>query len=90
MRTRLTVLYGIFAFLFIFYCPMMHLFIGQKTRWYNLLRIGFERSEIRICVPKSILEAFSIKATVGSVDIYSIVCNGDIDIETNTGNIRFE
>ena len=60
----------------------------QKTRWYNLLRIGFKRSEIRICVPKSILKALSIKAAVGSVDIYSIVCNGDIDIQTNTGRVN--
>ena len=57
----------------------------QKTRWYNLLRIGFKRSKIGIRVPKSILEALSIKAAVGSVDIYSIVFRGDIDIQTNTG-----
>ena len=57
----------------------------QKTRWYNLLRIGFKRSEIRIYVPKSILEELFVKSTVGSVEISSIVCKGDIDIQTNTG-----
>ena len=60
----------------------------QKARWYNLLRIGFKHSEIGIHVPKSILEALSIKAVVGSVDIYSIVFNGDIDIQTNTGRVN--
>lgn len=58
---------------------------SQRTKWYNLLRIGFKHPEIRLCVPKLILEALSIKATVGSVDISSIVCHGDIYIQTNTG-----
>ena len=57
----------------------------RKTKWYNFLRIGFKRSEIKICVPKSILEELSVKSTVGSVEISSIVCKGDIDIQTNTG-----
>ena len=59
----------------------------QKLKWYNFLSIGFNRSEIKIRIPKSILETLSIKATVGSIHISSIVCKGDIDIKMNTGKV---
>ena len=59
----------------------------QKTKWYNFLRVGFKRSEIKICVPESILEALTVKATVGCVAISSIVCTGDISVQTNTGKV---
>ena len=59
----------------------------RKTKWYNFLRIGFKRSEIKICVPESILEALTVKATVGCVAISSIVCTGDISVQTNTGKV---
>ena len=62
----------------------------QKTRWYNLLRIGFKRSEIRLYVPKSTLETISVISNTGCVDISSIICNGAIDIQINTGNINLE
>ncbi len=60
----------------------------QKRRWYNYLKIGFEKSEIKICVPKSILEALFVKVNVGSVDISSIACSGDIDVQTKTGKVN--
>ena len=59
----------------------------QKTKWYNFLRIGFKRSEIKICVPESILEALTVKATIGCVAISSIVCTADISVQTNTGKV---
>ena len=59
----------------------------QKTKWYNFLRIGFKRSEIKICVPESILEALTVKATIGCVAISSIVCTGYISVQTNTGKV---
>ena len=59
----------------------------RKTKWYNFLRIGFKRSEIKICVPESILEALTVKATVGCVAISSIVRTGDISVQTNTGKV---
>ena len=61
-----------------------------KTRWYNFLRIGIERSEIRLCVPKTILERISASSNTGRVDILSITCNGAIDIRINTGKINLE
>ena len=61
-----------------------------KTRWYNFLRIGVDHSEIRLCVPKSILETISVRSNVGHVDMCSIICNGTIDIQINTGNINIE
>ena len=50
----------------------------QKTRWYNLLRIGFKRSEIRIYVPKSILEELGVFA-----DETAWVGDTSTDIETS-------
>ena len=61
-----------------------------KTRWYNLLRVGIDRSEIRLYVPKSTLETISVRSNTGHVDISSIICNGAIDIQINTGNINLE
>ena len=61
-----------------------------KTRWYNLLRVGVDRSEIRLYAPKSTLETISVKSNAGCVAISSIICNGAIDIQTNTGNINLE
>ena len=61
-----------------------------KTKWYNLLRVGIDHSKIRLYVPKSMLETISISSNTGSVDISSIVCNGAIDVQINTGNINLE
>ena len=61
-----------------------------KTKWYNLLRVGIDRSKIRLYVPKSMLETISISSNTGSVDISSIVCNEAIDVQINTGNINLE
>ena len=36
------------------------------------------------------LETISISSNTGSVDISSIVCNGAIDVQINTGNINLE
>lgn len=61
-----------------------------KTRWYNLLRVGVDHSEIRLYVPKSTLETISVRSNTGYVDISSIICNGAIDIHINTGNVNLE
>ena len=61
-----------------------------KTKWYHALRIGVDRSEIKLLVPESVFEAISVKSTVGRVDISSVTCNGTVDIQTNTGNINLE
>ena len=63
---------------------------STKTRWYNSLRIGVDRSKIRLCVPKSTLENISVMSNTGYVDISSITCNGAIDIRINTGKINLE
>ena len=61
-----------------------------KARWYNLLRVGVDRSEIRLYIPKSTLETISVRSNTGHVHISSIICNGAIDIEINTGNVSLE
>ena len=61
-----------------------------KTRWYNLLRVGVDRSEIRLYVPESTLETISVRSNTGCVDISSIICNGAIDIQINTGNVNLK
>lgn len=63
---------------------------STKRRWYHLFRIGIDHSELRICVPKSMLETLSVTSNVGHVEICSIVCNGTIDLRINTGNINLE
>ena len=63
---------------------------STKTKWYRSLRIGIDRSKIELYVPKSMLEAVSIAANVGSVDVTAINCSGAIDIKINTGKINLE
>lgn len=63
---------------------------SAKTKWYHFLKIGIDRSEIRLCVPKATLEAISVRSNVGKVDISSIVCNGTIEVEVNTGRVNLE
>ena len=60
---------------------------STKTKWYHSLRIGIDRSEIKLYVPKLALKNISITATVGRVDIHSINCSEAIEIKINTGNI---
>lgn len=62
----------------------------KKAKWYNFLRIGIDRSEIKVYVPKSALDGISVKSNVGRVSISSINCSGTIDIQTNTGKIDLE
>ena len=61
-----------------------------KAKWYNFIKIGIDRSQIKLYVPKSMLDEISVKSNVGDVDISSIICNGAIDIQTNTGHINSE
>lgn len=61
-----------------------------KARWYHSLRIGIDRSQISLRVPKSILEAVSVRANVGQVDIRSIACHGPVTIRVNTGRVNLE
>jgi DUF4097 and DUF4098 domain-containing protein YvlB len=62
----------------------------KKSKWYNFLRIGIDRSEIRLAVPESVSGNISVKANVGCIDVRSITCDGKIDIQTNTGNVNLE
>ena len=59
-----------------------------KTGWLHALRIGIDRSEIRLFVPQSTLEEIAIKSNVGRIDLHSVICNGTIEIETNTGALH--
>ena len=58
-----------------------------KAKWYNFLKIGFDRSRITLFVPKSKLAEISVKTNVGCVEICSVACVGAIDIHTNTGKV---
>ena len=58
-----------------------------KTKWYNSLKVGIDHSRITVRVPKSTLDAITVKATVGDVDISSVNCTGAIDVQTNTGKV---
>lgn len=61
-----------------------------KAKWYNFLRIGIDRSEIKLFVPSSSLNAITISSNVGHVDISSINCSGIMDIQINTGKTVLE
>ena len=61
-----------------------------KRKWYSFIKIGIDHSEIKLCVPKSILDAIIINSTVGCVDICSISCSKTIDLHINTGKINLE
>ena len=63
---------------------------STKAKWYNFLKIGIDRSEIKLYIPKSMLEKISVISNVGCVDVSSIICSGMIDIKTNTGKINLE
>ena len=60
-----------------------------KTKWYNRLRIGIDRSEITLSVPEA-LETVQVRSTVRCVNICSVSCEGEIDIQINTGNVSLE
>ena len=62
----------------------------SRTKWYHFLRLGIDRSEIRLLVPQSTLEEIKVKANVGKVDLHSIACSGPIEIQTNTGTLHAE
>lgn len=61
-----------------------------RAKWYHSLRIGTDRSKIKLCLPKSTLEALTVQTNTGHVDIGPIACNGTIDIQVNTGSISLE
>lgn len=61
-----------------------------KTKWYHLLRIGINHTEIKLYVPKLVLENIMVKSNSGHIDIASLACNGSISIQTNTGRISLE
>ena len=63
---------------------------STKAKWYNFLKIGVDRSEIKLYIPKSMLEKISVMSNVGCVDLSSINCSGMIDIKINTGKINLE
>ena len=62
--------------------------VPTKTKWYNSLRVGIDHSNVTLYVPKSTLDAISVKANVGDVEISSINSTGAIDVKTNTGKIN--
>ncbi|MBO7214576.1 MAG: DUF4097 family beta strand repeat protein [Clostridia bacterium] len=59
----------------------------QKKKWYNYLKLGFKRANIKICLPKTILEGVNVKANVGLVDVSCLNCNGQVDIKLNCGKV---
>ena len=61
-----------------------------KNNRFDFLRIGATHSEIRLCVPTSALDAISVKANVGQVELSSLNCNGAIEIQINTGDVHLE
>ena len=61
--------------------------VPKKARWYHFLRIDIDRSEIKLSLPESLLEALSVKVNVGSVDLSSVACSGRIEIKANTGKV---
>ena len=63
---------------------------STKTKWYHLLKIGIDRSEIKLYVPKLVLENITVRSNTGHINIASIACNGSISIQTNTGRISLE
>ena len=63
---------------------------STKSKWYHALKIGIDKSEIKLSIPKSMLEAISVNSNVGHVDISSITCKGTITVQTNTGKINLE
>ena len=62
----------------------------EKTKVFNLFRIGVDQSKISLYIPKSTIENLSITSNVGKVDINSITSEGNIDIQTNTGKINLK
>ena len=61
-----------------------------KTSWCHFLKIGIDHSEIKLRVPQSTLEEIWIMSNIGYIDIASIVCNGVMNIQTNTGKVNVE
>lgn len=61
---------------------------SQKKKWFHLLRVGVDHSEIKLCIPKSRLQGLYVQTNVGTVNISSIMCNGSIDVQVNTGKVN--
>lgn len=64
--------------------------IKEDKKWFNLLSIGFKKSNITLFVPKNIYESIIVKCNTGSVNISNLVFDRDINIITNTGKINLE
>ena len=62
----------------------------KKTKWFNLLKIGIDHSEITLRIPSEALDTLTVDSTVGAVDIRSIKCKGAITVEINTGRVTLE
>ena len=63
---------------------------SAKAKWYHRLRIGIDRSQIKLYVPASGLDDISVKSNVSHVDMSLVNCNGAIDISINTGRMKLE
>ena len=59
---------------------------SQKKKWFHLLRVGVDHTEIKLCIPKSTVKKLCVKANVGAVVISSIACES-IDVQINTGKV---
>ena len=62
----------------------------KKAKWYNFLRIGIDRSQISICVPREGLCGITVKSNVGDVEISSVCLGGKVDIQVNTAKAMLE
>lgn len=56
----------------------------KKVKWFNF---SINHSQIRLCVPKAMLETISVRLNTGHIDICAIVCDATIDIQTTTGKV---
>lgn len=62
----------------------------KKAKWYNFLRIGIDKSQIKLFIPLENPDEISVKTNVGGVDISKIKCSGDIDVKVNTGKVNLD
>ena len=55
-----------------------------KAKWYDFLKVGIRRSEIKLFVPASTPRSLSVRSSVGQIDIRSISCAENLNIVTST------
>lgn len=64
--------------------------IKEDRKWFNLLSVGFKKSNITLFLPKTQYENIILKCNTGCVNIANLIFKNDINIKTNTGKISLE